>query len=209
MVPGGATANRPGQARQISKPYSQSRGGLTRPPCTCTSHQDQAISMHMQLLAQSRPHEKPHAWIGTRRQRARGSSRSHAPSVHPAGWHLVLSLGARPAARDPCARARVRRSAMRRRRAVHARRHRWLLRVSRRVWSMWLVIARTRESIRSIETNERAHARHACMARPRRGPAGCRSRDFSYATRPAGHVSAMHGIYHRRRRCHQRVRVQV
>lgn len=136
MVPGGATANRPVQARQISKPYSQTRGGLTRPPCTCTctctSHQDQAISMHMQLLAQSRPHEKLHAWIGTRREEAggRGSSRSHAPSVHPAGWHLALSLGARPAARDPCACARVRRSAMRRRRAVHARRHRWL-RVSR------------------------------------------------------------------------------
>lgn len=94
----------------------------------------------------------------------RGSSRSHAPSVHPAGWHLALSLGARPAARDPCACARVRRSAMRRRRAVHARRHR-RFRVSRRVWSMWLVIARTRVYDRSKRTNALTPVMHAWPGR--------------------------------------------
>lgn len=153
------------------------------------------ISMHMQLLAQSRPHEKPHAWIGTRRQRARGSSRSHAPSVHPAGWHLVLSLGARPAARDPCARARVRRSAMRRRRARTSSSMAPSCLASRVVD---VVGDRAYESIRSKRTIALTPVMHAWPGRGWALQAADHEVSRTLATRPAGHVSAVHGIYHRR-----------
>jgi hypothetical protein len=86
-------------------------------------------------------------------------------------WHLGRRPAGRPA-RDPCMRAR------RRRARTHV-----VVDGSARVWSMWWSADRAYES--TIETNERAHARHACMHGPagprprRRGPAG---HEISYAT---------------------------